>query len=182
MYRMAIMTLCAPPSLTSRLDMAKCTKMALIHDMAEALVGDITPRDGVSKSEKSRREAETMDYLCRRLLGKVNGGMNGEEIRKLWQEYEDGETDESMFVHDVDKIELMHQMIEYERDYGGKMNLSEFARVGTRIQLPEVKEWWKEILAEREAFWKSVGHQQTPQYDESKPDRGHEEYYGSDKA
>lgn len=179
---MAIMTLCAPPSLASRLDLAKCTKMALIHDMAEALVGDITPRDNVLKSEKSRREAETMDYLCGRLLGKVHGGMNGEEIRNVWQEYEDGETDESKFVHDVDKIELMHQMLEYEKSHEGRIQLSEFARVAKRIELPEVKMWWEEIRQEREAYWKSLGHEKAPTYEEEKKDVQHDEYYGKDKV
>jgi hypothetical protein len=31
------------------LDSGRCVKMALVHDMAEALVGDITPVDGVDK-------------------------------------------------------------------------------------------------------------------------------------
>lgn len=30
--------------------------MALVHDLAESLVGDITPHDGVSKEEKYRLE------------------------------------------------------------------------------------------------------------------------------
>ena len=30
--------------------------MALVHDLAESLVGDLTPQDGVSKAEKYRRE------------------------------------------------------------------------------------------------------------------------------
>ena len=99
MHRMSIITLLCPPSLSAKLDIPRCTKMALIHDMAESLVGDITPVDGVTKAEKSRRESETMDYLCQSLLGRVNGGKQGEEIRRVWQEYEDGVTMESQFVH-----------------------------------------------------------------------------------
>jgi putative hydrolase of HD superfamily len=182
MYRMAIMTLFAPPALAARLDIAKCTKMALIHDMAEALVGDITPRDNVLKSEKSRRETETMDYLCKRLLGKVNGGLNGEEVRAVWQEYEDGLTEESKFVHDIDKIELLHQMVEYEKSNAGKLELSEFARVATRIELPEVRQWWEEIREEREAYWKGLGRDKAPTYEETKKDVQHDEYYGNEKV
>jgi putative hydrolases of HD superfamily len=99
MYRMSIITMLCPPSLSAKLDIAKCTKMALIHDMAESLVGDITPVDGVTKAEKSRREAETMDYLCSGLLGNVDGGEQGKHIREVWQEYEDAVTTESHFVH-----------------------------------------------------------------------------------
>ena len=31
-------------------------KICMVHDLAEAIVGDITPYDGVSKAEKRRLE------------------------------------------------------------------------------------------------------------------------------
>ena len=126
--------------------------MALIHDMAEALVGDITPVDGVPKAEKNRRETETMDYLCTSLLGNA-ANQQAQEIRAVWQEYEDSETPESHFVHDVDKMELLLQMVEYERSHEGKLDLSEFAWVAKRIVLPEVQVWATELLEERKVFW-----------------------------
>ncbi|KAF2019438.1 hypothetical protein BU24DRAFT_419060 [Aaosphaeria arxii CBS 175.79] len=146
----------APASLTSKLDIAKCTRMALIHDMAESLVGDITPVDDVPKEEKSRREAETMDYICDTLLGKFNGGLNGKEIRKIWQEYEDSETLESKFVHDVDKIELLLQMLEYERSHP-EAELGEFTWVASKIESEEVKAWSDHVFSERTALFKSRG-------------------------
>ena len=122
--------------------------------MAESLVGDITPVDGVSKTEKSRRESETMDFLTRRLLGCVDGGTQGKGMREIWQEYEDGKTLEAKFVHDVDKMELVLQMMEYERAKKGELDLGEFVWVADRIVLDEVKVWCKEVLREREEFWK----------------------------
>ncbi|KAK5111682.1 hypothetical protein LTR62_004788 [Meristemomyces frigidus] len=160
MYRMSIITLLCPPSLAAKLDLNRCTRMALVHDMAEALVGDITPVDGVSKSEKSRREAGTMDYLCFSLLGGVAGGKEqGELISSLWQEYEDSVTPESHFVHDVDKMELLLQMVEYERSHEpvGKLDLGEFTRVATKIVMPEVQQWAREVLEERRVYWEGVG-------------------------
>lgn len=157
MYRMAIITLLCPPTLAPKLDLGRCTRMALIHDMAEALVGDITPMDNVVKSEKSRREAETMDYVCDQLLGKVGGGLQADEIKKVWWEYENDETLEAHFVHDVDKMELLLQMVEYERSADGRLDLGEFSRVSERITLPEVKVWAEDVLKERNAFWKSKG-------------------------
>jgi putative hydrolase of HD superfamily len=157
MYRMSILTMLAPSSLTSRLNIPHCTKMALIHDMAESLVGDITPVDGISKPEKSRRELETMEFLCKGLLGKVDGGSAGEEIQAIWQEYEDGKTLESQFVHDIDKFELILQMLEYERSQNGETELGEFTYVASKVNLSEVKAWCDEVLQERDAFWKSLG-------------------------
>lgn len=34
----------------------RCIKLALVHDMAECIVGDIAPADNISKAEKHRRE------------------------------------------------------------------------------------------------------------------------------
>lgn len=47
MYRMSIITMLCPPE--ENIDKDRCVKLALIHDMAEALVGDITPPDRVPK-------------------------------------------------------------------------------------------------------------------------------------
>lgn len=162
MYRMALISMYAPPALRARgLDMHKCMKMCLVHDMAESLVGDITPVDGVAKPEKSRREAATMDYITGSLLGNVWGGEGrsvAEDIRAVWQEYEDSETLESHFVHDVDKVELVLQMVEYEKRGERKLDLGEFAWVATRLVLEETKAWAAEVLKEREAYWGAAGH------------------------
>ncbi|KAG8094550.1 hypothetical protein GUJ93_ZPchr0012g20731 [Zizania palustris] len=55
---------------------------AIVHDIAEAIVGDITPSDGVPKEEKSRREKEALDHMC----GLLGGGPRAEEISELWME------------------------------------------------------------------------------------------------
>lgn len=149
MYRMSIMTMMAPPSLASRLNIPHCTKMALIHDMAESLVGDITPVDkDVTKTEKARREAAVIEYISTTLLGNVPGGaLSGQDIKRVFQEYEDNETLEAQFVHDIDKLELLLQMVEYERTYN--TDLSEFEHVAGRIQLPEIQAWAADVVRER---------------------------------
>ncbi|PHH66085.1 hypothetical protein CDD81_610 [Ophiocordyceps australis] len=155
MYRMSIISMLAPPSLAPRLDMARCIKMCLVHDMAELLVGDITPLDGVPKAEKNRRETSAMDYLSS-LLNKGNQcAAVGAELRAIWQEYEDADTLESKFVHDVDKMELLLQMVEYERRAGGQLDLGEFAYVGRKMALAETRVWAEELLGERREFWGS---------------------------
>ena len=37
--------------------------MALVHDMAECIVGDIAPADNIPKAEKQRREQVCTKYL-----------------------------------------------------------------------------------------------------------------------
>ncbi|KAL9601428.1 MAG: hypothetical protein Q9219_002494 [cf. Caloplaca sp. 3 TL-2023] len=158
MYRMSILTLLAPQPLRARLDIPRCTLLALVHDMAESLVGDITPADKVPKTEKSRRERTTMEFLTQRLLGASTGCEDaGKEIREAWEEYETGVTLESQFVHDVDKLEMVLQMMEYERRGEGKVDLSEFVYAVDGIKLEEMKAWGREVIKEREEFWESTG-------------------------
>jgi putative hydrolase of HD superfamily len=149
MYRMSIMTMLAPPSLSAKLDIPRCTKMALIHDMAEALVGDITPVDyHITKAEKARREASVMEYITTTLLGKVPGGtLSGQDIKSVFEEYEKDQTLEAHFVHDIDKMELLLQMVEYERS--NEVDLTEFTHVASRIRLPEIQAWAAEVIQER---------------------------------
>jgi hypothetical protein len=72
MYRMSIITILCPASLSSRLDVPRCTRMASIHNMTEALVGYIAPIDGVPKFEKNIKQAETMNYISSTVLDKIN--------------------------------------------------------------------------------------------------------------
>ncbi|KAJ5739499.1 HD domain-containing protein [Penicillium manginii] len=149
MYRMSIMTMFAPPELASRLNIPHCTKMALVHDMAESLVGDITPVDvHITKAEKASREAAVMDYITTSLLGQVPGGaLSAQEIKRVFEEYEENVTLEAQFVHDIDKMELLLQMVEYERS--NDVDLTEFTRVAARVQLPEIKVWAEQVIKER---------------------------------
>ncbi|EER45616.1 HD domain-containing protein [Histoplasma capsulatum var. duboisii H88] len=153
MYRMSIMTMFAPPALAAKLNIPRCTKMALIHDMAESIVGDITPADThIPKVEKARREAEVIEYISKSLLGAVPG-LASQDIQEIFEEYEDNDTLEAKFVHDIDKLELLLQAVEYERSHAGKLDLSEFFHVLRGIKLPEVREWAAVVMQERESFW-----------------------------
>nr|CAG8563372.1 9976_t:CDS:2 [Entrophospora candida] len=109
MHRMSILALLLDDP---TLDRNKCVKMAVVHDLAECIVGDITPFQGISKSEKNRRESEAMKHLCKELL---NDSQQSKEIFDLWQEYEDGISNEAKFVKDLDKFELILQAFEYEQ-------------------------------------------------------------------
>lgn len=154
MYRMGIITMLCPPEIA--MNREKCVKMALVHDMAEALVGDITPPDKVPKDEKYRRELETMQYINEELLKPIHESI-AKEFLGLWKEYEEGETTEAVFVKDVDRFELVCQTIEYEKKYEAKKDLGEFMHVRKGIKNEFVKKWVDDALKEREAFWKSHG-------------------------
>lgn len=54
MHRMALLSMILPHDLG--IDTRRCTRISLVHDLAECIVGDITPYCGVSKQEKHQRE------------------------------------------------------------------------------------------------------------------------------
>ncbi|MCB1692884.1 MAG: HD domain-containing protein, partial [Pseudomonadales bacterium] len=99
------------------LQLEKVLRLALVHDIGEAYVGDITPHDRVEKSEKTRLETEAVE----RILGKLP---NGASLIADWHEYEAGETAEARFVKQVDRLELALQASVYGRQ--GKVDSSEF--------------------------------------------------------
>ncbi|KAF7808959.1 HD domain-containing protein 2 [Senna tora] len=123
MYRMALMALIAVD--LPGLNRERCIKIALVHDIAEAIVGDITPSDGVPKAEKSRMEQAALNEMCE-VLG---GGMRAEEIKELWAEYENNSSLEANLVKDFDKVEMILQALEYEIVGTRKMVMAALAKV-----------------------------------------------------
>ena len=79
----------------------RCMKLALVHDVAEAIVGDITPTCGVSDADKHALESAAVQ----RIKGMLGGTtLAGEEIELLWLEYEAGQSAEAQLVKDFDKV------------------------------------------------------------------------------
>ncbi|KAJ9162829.1 hypothetical protein P3X46_022571 [Hevea brasiliensis] len=142
MYRMGLMALIAPD--IPGIDRAKCIKMAIVHDIAEAIVGDITPSDGISKAQKSRQEREALDHMCKLL----RGGLGANEINQLWMEYEENSSPEAKIVKDFDKVEMILQALEYENEQ--ERDLDEFFQsTAGKFQTELGKAWALEIASRR---------------------------------
>lgn len=147
-------------------------KIALVHDLAEALVGDITPLDGISKEEKHALEAQAMRFIAGALMGEqqqfdsTGGGGGGgggasspsahgkaisEALLSAYQEYESASaTPEALIVKDFDKLEMLQQALEYELEQR-KVDLSSFFE-GTRekIKSPFVRAMADEVYKRRD--------------------------------
>lgn len=121
-FRLCLMALVLGRDADPPVDRARCVFMALVHDLAESLVGDITPYDGVAPEEKRRREHQAITRLS---------GLAGDpQILELWEEYDRAQTAEARFVKELDKLETVLQAAEYEADRGAE--LDEFWRMGDR--------------------------------------------------
>ncbi|MBM4250208.1 MAG: HD domain-containing protein [Euryarchaeota archaeon] len=83
------------------IDMARALKMALVHDLGESEVGDLTPRSKVPK--KKKREME----------GRAVAALGNGEVLALWKEFEEGKSPEARAVREVDRYERVIQAMEY---------------------------------------------------------------------
>ncbi|KAI8985771.1 HD domain-containing protein [Trametes punicea] len=146
MYRMAILAMCVSDP---ELDVSKCVMMALVHDLAEAQVGDIAPREGIPKAEKRRLESEAMHNFVHEML---HNSPAAQRIETLWKEYEEGESKEAKFVKDLDRFEMACQASEYERNDGMQTLQPFFDSSLPFIRHPEVQEWGQALSEERRRF------------------------------
>lgn len=103
-------------------DREKAVMMALIHDLAESEIGDISRHDKISKKEKHEKEKKAFEKLASVL------GDKG--LYKLWLEFEEGKTKEARLVRQLDKLEMHLQAMEYERSQ--KKDLGEFFSLADR--------------------------------------------------
>lgn len=98
------------PKSTVSLDITKVLQIALLHDLPEVIVGDITPHDNISKQEKHRLE----EAAARQILPP--------HLYQLWKEYMLNQSPEAQFVHQMDKIDMAIQALVYE----GQADTNEF--------------------------------------------------------
>ena len=98
------------------LDLSRALTYAVLHDLAEVRVGDITPHDGIAPEEKARREANAMTALCTDLPPSVLAA---------WTAYERQEDPESRFVRQLDRLDMALQARVYE---SAGLDLDDFKR------------------------------------------------------
>jgi putative hydrolase of HD superfamily len=110
-WRLSLMVFMIWQELSLNLNVNKAMEIALVHDLAESLTGDIDAlviaRGEISIEEKNIKELQAM-ITIKNILSKDMG----EKIFELWQEYEEGITEEAKFVKALDKLETITQLIE----------------------------------------------------------------------
>lgn len=139
MYRMAVLCMMCPDE---TLDKNRLVQMALSHDMAEAIVGDISPKMKVPKDEKFRREKAAIDEMAA-----LVPNLSGDRFREFWEEYEAQATKEAKFLRDMDLLEMVVQAAKYE--HAQDTELSTFFASGAKIQHPWARGIYDELLRQR---------------------------------
>lgn len=117
-YRTALMAMVV--SDLRGLDGGKAVRLALLHDLPEAKVGDLTP-DESSGARKVASETKAMEEILSELPREVR-----ELYAGLWGEYVRGESPESRLVRQLDKVEMAVQAWEYSNASGEMSSAKEF--------------------------------------------------------
>ncbi len=103
---------------TAQLD--KMLKLALVHDLAEAVCGDTPAPVQAPKEDKARVERQGMLALCKALPAELCA-----ELMALWDDYEYGQSLEAKLVKGLDKLEtlLQHNQGKNPADFDYNFNL-----------------------------------------------------------
>lgn len=124
-----------------KLNSNKVLKMALLHDLAESITGDIMPNQ-MSKTKKNTKENNAMKTILEKLPLELSS-----EYTKLWNEFLSNKTKEAKLVHDLDKLEMVLQARYYNKQGHSKKSLSSFTRTAKKeIKNPKIKLLMNKLL------------------------------------
>lgn len=124
-WRMAVMALQKEKEISqagAKID--HVIKMCLLHDVGEAVIGDILPekyqfsKSKITREEKNEREKRAIYQMAEKY--------NFPALKSFYDEYEEQKTLESQIVFNLDKMDLLLQSYEYVKLFPkilGSMNL-----------------------------------------------------------
>jgi putative hydrolase of HD superfamily len=104
-WHLAVMAmLLSEHAAAKELDLLKVLKMVLIHDLVEIDAGDTFCYDEKGNLDKAEREQKAADRIF-----SILPEDQAEELRQLWEEFDEMETPESQFAAALDRLQpLIH--------------------------------------------------------------------------
>lgn len=85
-------------------DRLKLIKMCIVHDLGEAISGDVPAIHQSADDGRAEREKADLMTLCAPLPDDLRA-----EIMELWADYSEGKSTEAIFAKGFDKLETMMQ-------------------------------------------------------------------------
>jgi putative hydrolase of HD superfamily len=125
------------------LDPLKLMRMALLHDLPEAVIGDLTPPQKTAETKK--KEESEMNQILSLLPEKQR-----ENYLAVWNEYQEGKTREAKVVRQLEKVEMALQAKEYEKMGTASESLERFIKSAEEATVwPELKRLLYAVMGER---------------------------------
>ncbi|AEC51874.1 hypothetical protein PNA2_0958 [Pyrococcus sp. NA2] len=113
-----------------RIDVERALKIAIVHDLAEAIITDvpISAQEFLDKDEAEERVFKSLFP----------------EFYELYLEYRDGSSTEAQLVRLADKLDMILQAYQYE--LSGHRNLGEFWRALDEIEELEISKYFRDVI------------------------------------
>ena len=138
-YSMSIMAMII--SDLENYDSEKILKMVLLHDLAESKIGDFTPGQ-ISKDEKEKIENQAFHEIIENLPTRISS-----EYAEIWKEYQNKSSKESLFVHQIDRLEMALQAKIYQKSGKTIEDIGPFLESAKRsITNKKLKELFDQIV------------------------------------
>lgn len=102
-WRLCLLALVLSDGLAD-LDMRRVIELCIVHDLSEAIGGDVPATAGAAHAAKAARERQDLEQLAAPLDTALRG-----RIVALWDEYAQGATPEAQAVKAMDKLETLLQ-------------------------------------------------------------------------
>ena len=110
LFSVCLLSLIIGRNYFSSLDITKLLEMAIIHELGEINIGDVTPHDRIPKKVKYEWELKGIIEVMSKIP-------NGKHYISLWKEYEEGQTPEAKLLRQVDYLEMGLQACIYSMRY-----------------------------------------------------------------
>jgi len=105
--------------------------MAIIHDLPEAITGDVVWRKGGKENRMIKKKKDAAEREAMKEFKEVLG----EDLFNLWEEYEARRSKEARILKELDKLEMAIQAL----IYGDRIPGEEFIRdAETIIRTPQI--------------------------------------------
>ena len=89
----------------NNLDTCKMIRMAILHDLGEAITGDLLPQEKINKKQE---EENAMEQILNLLPKKISM-----QYSSVWRELKMGLSLEAKLVKQIDRFEMAFQALEY---------------------------------------------------------------------
>ncbi|MDD5163140.1 MAG: HD domain-containing protein [Candidatus ainarchaeum sp.] len=147
-FRVAVMAFFLAKKL--KCNSEKLVKMCLLHDLHESISGDLIldyskygeKLGGLGKEEKAAKEKKAFEELTQ-----IIGQKDSKGFRESWLEFEEGKTKEAIIAKELDVLEMMIQVAEYQKNKNFEIPLWPIwiKENRGRIKNPELKKILSEI-------------------------------------
>ncbi|NTU69658.1 HD domain-containing protein [bacterium] len=114
-WKMSLMTMIVNTEFDFNVDKVKVLKMSVVHDLVEAITGDIDyyliSTGAVSSKQKVENELKAIKEIRKMLPSKI-----GSEIYDLWHEFEEAKSIDARFSKAIDRLETMSHYLSFSLD------------------------------------------------------------------